>query len=100
MTLLALSLPASGPFVNSLTTISKFVTITASIAVVGVLLAISFLLEDENGKLSAQSLRLRSAAFWSAILWVVAGAANIVLTLANILGSQISVAMDFTTLRS
>lgn len=97
---LAASFSNSGPFVNALTTISKFVTITAGIAVVGVLLAISFLLEDEHGKLSAQSLRLRSAAFWSAILWVVAGAANIVFTLANILGSQLSVATDFTTLRS
>lgn len=100
MILLAASLPNSGPFVNALTTISKFVTITASIAVVGVLLAIAFLLEDQDGKLSAQSLRLRSAAFWSAIIWVIAGAANIVFTLANILGSQLSVAMDFTTLRS
>lgn len=100
MILLAASLPDSGPFVNALTTISKFVTITASIAVVGVLLAISFLLEDDKGNLSKQSLRLRSAAFWSAIVWVVAGAANIVFTLANILGSQISVATDFTTLRS
>ncbi len=100
MILLAASLPSSGPFVNALTTISKFVTITAGIAVVGVLLAISFLLEDVHGKLSAQSLRLRSGAFWAAILWVVAGAANIVFTLANILGSQLSVATDFTTLRS
>lgn len=100
MILLAASLPSAGPFVNALTTISKFVTITASIAVVGVLLAISFLIEDDNGKLSARSLRLRSAAFWSAMLWVIVGAANIVFTLANILGSQISVATDFTTLRS
>lgn len=100
MRLLAASLPTSGPLVNSLTTISKFVTITASIAVVGVLLAITFLVEDHDGKLSPRSLRLRSAIFWAAMLWVIAGAANIVFTLANILGSQLSVAMDFTTLRS
>lgn len=98
--LIAASLPSSGPFVNSLTTISKFVTITASVAVVGVLLAMTFLVEDDQGKLSARSLRLRSAVFWAAMLWVIFGAANIVFTLANILGSQISVAMDFTTLRS
>ncbi|HEY3292611.1 MAG TPA: cytochrome c oxidase assembly protein [Candidatus Nanopelagicaceae bacterium] len=100
MMLLAASIPSSGPFVNALTTISKFLTITASIAVVGVLLAISYLMEDDHGQLSARSLRMRSAVFWSAMLWVIAGAANIVLTLANILGSQISVALDFTTLRS
>lgn len=98
--LLAASIPSSGPFVNALTTISKFLTITASIAVVGVLLAISYLMEDDHGQLSARSLRMRSAVFWSAMLWVIAGAVNIVLTLANILGSQVSVALDFTTLRS
>jgi len=100
MMLLAASLPTSGPFVDALTTTTKFVSITASIAVVGVLLAASFLLEDEHGKLSAQSLRLRTIAFWSAILWVIFGAANIVLTLANILGESVSAALDFTTLRS
>lgn len=100
MMLLAASIPTSGPFVNALTTISKFVTITASIAVVGVLLAASFLLEDEHGKLSAESLRLRSVAFWSAILWVIFAAANIVFTLANILDEPVSAAFDFTTLRS
>ncbi len=100
MTLLALSLPASGPFVNALTTISKFVSITASIAVVGVLLAASFLMEDQHGKLSAQSLKLRTVAFWSAMLWVVFGAANILFTLANILGVSLSDAFDATMIRS
>ena len=100
MTLLALSLPASGPFVNALTTISKFVSITASIAVVGVLLAASFLLEDDDGKLSAQSLKLRTVAFWSAMLWVIFGAANIIFTLANILGVSLGGAFDATMLRS
>lgn len=100
MMLLAASIPTSGPFVNALTTISKFVTITASIAVVGVLLAASFLLEDERGKLSAESLRLRTVAFWAAIAWVIFGAANIVFTLANILDVSLSEALDFTTLHS
>ena len=100
MTLLALSLPSSGPFVNALTTISKFVSITASIAVVGVLLAASFLMADEHGKLSAQSLKLRTVAFWSAMLWVVFGAANILFTLANILGVTLNDAFDATMIRS
>ena len=97
---LASSFVTSGPFINALTTISKFVTITASIALVGVLLAASFLLEDEHGKLSTESLRLRTVAFWLAILWVISGAANIVFTLANILGVSLKDAVDVTTLRS
>ncbi len=100
MMLLAASIPTSGPFVNALTTISKFFTITASIAVVGVLLAASFLLEDERGKLSAESLRIRTVAFWAAIAWVIFGAANIVFTLANILDVSLSEALDVTTLHS
>ena len=98
--LLAASLPSSGPFVSALTTISKFVTITSSIAVVGVLLAMGFLLEENEGKLSAESLKLRSAAFWAAIVWIISGVANLVFTLANILGEPVSAATDFTTLRS
>lgn len=100
MILLAISLPASGPFVNALTTISKFVTITASIAVVGVLLATSFLIEDQHGKLLAESLRLRTVAFWFSILWALSGVINIVFTLANILGVSLKDAIDVTTLRS
>lgn len=97
---MAVSLPASGPFVNALTTMSKFFEITASIAVVGVLLSIGFLLEDEHGKLSVHALRLRTVAFWAGIIWVISAAANIVSTLANILGESISVSFDPTTLRS
>jgi cytochrome c oxidase assembly factor CtaG/putative copper export protein len=100
MILFASSFASSGPFINALTTISKFATITASIAVVGVLLAMGFLVEDDHGKLSAESLRLRTVAFWSAIAWVIFGAANILFTLANILDGPVSVAMDFTTLKS
>lgn len=100
MILLAPSIATAGPFVSALTTISKFVTITASIAVVGVLLAAGFLLEDDHGKLSAESLRLRTVAFWSAMAWVIFGAANILFTLANILDVPVSAAMDFTTLKS
>ncbi len=100
MMLLAASIPTSGPFVSALTTISKFVMITASIAVVGVLLAASFLLEDNHGKLSAESLRLRTVAFWAAIAWVIFGAANIVFTLANILDVSLPEALDVTTLHS
>ncbi len=100
MILLASSFASSGPFVNALTTISKFGMITASIAVVGVLLAAAFLLEEDHGRLSAEALHLRTVAFWSAIAWVIFGATNILFTLADILNEPVSAAMDFTTLKS
>jgi len=40
----AVSLPSAGPLVNALATVSKFIGISASIAVVGALIAAGFLL--------------------------------------------------------
>lgn len=100
MMLMAVSLPAAGPFVSALTTISKFMSISASIAVVGALLAMGFLLEDDHGKLSSSSLRIRSVVLWAGVLWVLSAVANILLTLANILGEPVTSVFDINTIRS
>ena len=100
MMLLAVGLPAAGPFVSALTTISKFLSISASIAVVGALLAMGFLLEDEHGKLSPSSLQIRVVVFWAGVIWVVSAVCNILLTLANILGEPITSVFDVNTIRS
>ena len=101
MTLLAAaSVTSSGPFINALTTMSKFLGITASIALIGVLLSMGFLLEDEEGALGSDALKLRSVASWVGIIWAFAAATNIIFTLANILDEPISAAFDRTTLRS
>jgi len=97
---LAAALPSAGPAVNALVTISKFVGITASIAVVGSLLASGFLLENKAGLLTQNSLRLRAVTFWSAIIWIVASIGNIIFTLANILGQSISAVFEMNTLQS
>ena len=98
--LMAFSLPTAGPFVSALTTISKFMSISASIAVVGALLAMGFLLEDDHGKLSLASLRIRSVVLWSGVIWVISAVANILLTLATILGEPITSVFDVNTIRS
>jgi cytochrome c oxidase assembly factor CtaG/putative copper export protein len=100
MMLLAVGLPAAGPFVSALTTMSKFMSISSSIAVVGALLAMGFLLEDDHGKLSPASLRIRLVLLWSAVIWVIFSVANILLTLANILGEPITSVFDINTIRS
>lgn len=97
---MALSLPTAGPFVDALVTMSKFMSISASIAVVGALLAMGFLLEDEHGKLSPASLRIRIVVFWAGVIWVIFATVNIFLTLANILGEPISAVFDVNTIRS
>ena len=97
---LTAGLPAAGPLVSALASVSKFIGITASICVVGALLAAGFLLEDRNGNLSPSSLQLRDVAKWASAIWLVACVGNIVFTLANILGSSLSSVFDATTLRS
>ena len=100
MTFIAASLPASTPLVSALTTTNKFFGITASIALVGVLLSIGFLLEDNNGNLVGESLRLRTIAIWAGVVWVIAASLNIVFTLANIFDESIGFALNMTVLRS
>ena len=100
MMLMAVGLPAAGPFVSSLTTISKFMSISASMAVVGALLAMGFLLEDDHGKLSTSSLKIRLVVMWAGVIWVISAVFNILLTLANILGEPISSVFDVNTIRS
>ena len=100
MTSLAASASLAGPFIDALTTMSKFFGITASICLVGVLLCMGFLLEDNEGALGIEALKLRTAALWSGGIWILTAATNIVLTLANILDVTIGAALDPTTLRS
>lgn len=100
MTSLAASLSSAGPFIDALATMSKFFGITASISLIGVLLCMGFLLEDNEGSFGVEALKLRTVALWSGGIWVVASAANIVFTLANVLDETIGAALDPTTLRS
>lgn len=97
---MAVPLPDAGLLVGTLATLSKFMSITASIAVVGALLAVGFLLEDEHGKLSPAGLRIRSVVFWAGVIWVISVAGNILFTLANILGVSLGAVLDVNTIRS
>ena len=93
-------LPEAGPAINALATVSKFIGITASIAVVGSLLSAGFFLEDEKGRLTSKSLQFRYITFWSAFIWAIASIGNIIFTLANILGESVSAVFDLNTMKS
>ncbi len=96
----AASLPSAGPLVSALATISKFLGITSSIAVVGALLAAGFLLPESHGKLSKSGLAIRKVIMWASISWAIAAVGNIVFSLANILGEPLDVVLDYTTVKS
>lgn len=78
----------------------KYISLLGGFATVGALLAMAFLLLDHEGKLSASGEKLRSYFKISSAIWVVGALGNIVFTLAQILATPLSGALDLTVLRS
>ena len=100
MTFLAAEINSAGPLINSLTTVGKFISLTAGFTTIGLLLAMGFLLLDNAGKLSGAALVLRNYAAITSTLWAIGQGLNILTTLANILGTDLVGALDPTSLRS
>ena len=100
MTFLAADLNSAGPLISLLTTVGKFLSLTAGFTTIGLLLAMGFLLFDKAGKLSGAALVLRNYAAITSALWAVGQGLNILTTLANILGTDLVGALDPTSLRS
>ena len=100
MTFLAADLNSAGPLISSLTTVGKFISLTASFATVGLLLAMAFFLLDDAGKLSKSAKALRNFAAITSLVWVLGQSLNILTTLANILGTSLTGALDPNSLRS
>ena len=84
----------------NLLAISKFLSLAASFSTIGLLLAMGFFLIDTEGKLGESARKLRSFAAISATIWGVATGLSILATLANILGTELSGALDPTSIRS
>ena len=80
--------------------ISKFLSLAAGITTIGLLLAIAFFLNDVEGKLGERAKALRNITSFAALAWAIATGISIVATLANILGTDLSGALDPTSMRS
>ena len=80
--------------------ISKFLSLAAGITTIGLLLAIAFFLNDVEGKLGETAKALRNITAIAALTWAIATGISIVATLANILGTDLSEALDPTSMRS
>ena len=100
MNLLAAGITTADPLIDSLSTTSRFISITASFATVGALLAMGFLLFDKEGFLGITALKLRVVVSVSALTWFIASGFLAVVTVANILGTSLGAALDVNTLRS
>jgi cytochrome c oxidase assembly factor CtaG/putative copper export protein len=80
--------------------ISKFLSLAAGITTIGLLLAIAFFLNEIEGKLGDRAKALRSFTSIAALTWAFATGLSIIATLANILGTDLSGALDPTSMRS
>lgn len=81
-------------------TVSKFLSLLSSFTTVGILLAISFFIINREGKLAASAITMRRYAFLSGLIWVISSGFVIIFTLADILGTGVSQALDPVSLRS
>ena len=100
MNLLSGNLTAVDPLVSALGTLNKSISFFAAISLVGVLLSLSFFLLEREGELQESALRLRNIGRVLAGVWFLTSAFHIILTLANILGTSLSSALELTTLSS
>ena len=80
--------------------INKFLSLASGITTIGLLLAIAFFLNDVEGKLGERAKALRNITSIAALTWSIATGISIVATLANILGTDLSGALDPTSMRS
>lgn len=80
--------------------ISKFLSLASGITTIGLLLAIAFFLNDVEGKLGETAKALRNTTSIAALIWAITTGTLIVATLANILGTDLSGALDPTSMRS
>ena len=78
----------------------KYVSLIGSFTTIGVLLSLTFLLLDDDGKFSAKSQKLKRLLWGSAFLWFVGSCGTILFTLTLILDQPLSVALSPKILRS
>jgi putative copper resistance protein D len=85
------------PLVGALGTLNKSILFFSALSLFGILLAISFLLIEKDGALQESAIKLKGFARALAGIWLVTSAFQIVLTLANILGTSLGQAFDSTS---
>ena len=100
MNLLSENLTATNSLVSTFATVNKSLLIFSAFAFVGILLAYAFLLLEREGALQSSAEKLRKYGSISVSIWAITSFLQIILTLANILGTSIGPAFESTTLRS
>lgn len=100
MNLLSGNLTTTDGFLTYFGVINKTVASLSAFALIGVLLAASFLLLDKEGDLSESAVALWKKGQIFAAIWLISSGMHILVTLANILGTPLTGAIDGISLRS
>ena len=85
---------------NFLSTTFKYFNLLGGFATIGALLAMAFLLLDIDGKVSTSAEKLRTFLKASVAIWFIGVVGSILFTLAQILDTPFSGALDLMTIRS
>ena len=85
---------------NFLSTTFKYFNLLGGFATIGALLAMAFLLLDVEGKVSTSAEKLRNFLKASVAIWFIGVVGSILFTLAQILDTPFSGALDLMTIRS
>jgi putative copper resistance protein D len=85
---------------NLFTTAFKFLNLIGGFAVVGALLSMAFLVINKDGFLTTSGEKVRRLLKISSTIWVIGAFGTIIFTLAQILGTTVSDALDLTVIRS
>jgi putative copper resistance protein D len=85
---------------NLLTTSFKFLNLIGGFATVGALLSMAFLIINKDGFLSTSGEKVRKLLKITSTIWVIGAFGTIIFTLAQILGTTLSDALDLTVIRS
>jgi putative copper resistance protein D len=100
MNFLSGNLAAVDPLVSALGTLNKSISLFAAFSLIGVLLALSFLLVEREGKLQESALKLLTVGSGFCSSMVCNGAPFTYFYLADISGTNLGAAFDATTLTS
>ena len=85
---------------NLLTTTFKFLNLLGGFATVGALLSMAFLVINQNGFLTTSGEKVRSLLKIASTIWFIGAFGTVIFTLAQILGTTVADALDFTVIRS
>ena len=93
-------IPGTSGTLNFLTPLVKDLQILSSVTLIGLLLAIAFLIKEEHAKFLPEAIRIRNLAVIPAAAWLMSSLGVLFVELANLLATPISESFDPVVIRS